>query len=163
MRALGAGAVAIALTFGAGLGAEATLEASAAAIENAAAQTDGTRVVVGHLSRKLGISAEALRQQRTRSALGWGDVLIANYLAAAARRTFDETVAEHQGGKTWNEVAESHHVAASELLQYVRESEDAVEQRSEDKGPSKTESAPAPSHSPGGAGGGSGGGGHRRY
>jgi hypothetical protein len=161
MRALGAGAVAIALTFGAGLGAEATLEASAAAIENAAAQPDGTRVVVGHLSRKLGISAEVLRQQRTRSALGWGDVLIANYLATAAKRTFDETVAEHQGGKTWSEVAESHQVSAAELLQYVRESEDAVEQRSEDKGPSKTGSAP--SHSPGGAGGGSGGGGHRRY
>jgi len=128
MRALGAGALAIALTFGADQGAEATLEASAAAIENAAAQPDGTRVVIGHLS---------------------------------ATRTFDEPVAEHQGGKTWNEVAESHHVAASELLQYVRDSEDAVEQRSEDKGPSKTGSAS--SHSPGGAGGGSGGGGHRRY
>ena len=162
MRALGAGAVAIAVTFGVGLGAEATLEASAAAIENATAQPDGTRVVVGHLSRKLGISAEVLRQERARSALGWGDVLIANYLATAAKRTFDETVAEHQGGKTWNEVAESHQVPASELLRYVQESEDAVEQRSEDKGPSKTGSAP-PSHSPGGAGGGSGGGGHRRY
>jgi hypothetical protein len=163
MRALGAGAVAIALTFGAGLGAEATLEASAAAIESAAGQPDGDRVVVGHLSRKLGISAEVLRQQRTRSALGWGDVLIANYLATAAKRTFDETVAEHQAGKTWNEVAESHHVPAPELLQYVRESEGAVEQRSEDKGPSGSKTGSAPTHSPGGAGGGSGGGGHRRY
>jgi hypothetical protein len=161
MRALGAAAAALALTFGAGLGAEATLEASAAAIENATAQPDGSRVVVGHLSRKLGISAEVLRQQRARSALGWGDVLIANYLASASQRTFDETVAEHRGGKTWNEVAESHHVPASDLLRYVQESEDAVEQRSEDKGPSKTGSAP--SHSPGGGGGGSGGGGHRRY
>ena len=68
MRALGAGAVAIALTFGAGLGAEATLEARAAAIENATAQPVGGRVVVGHLSRKLGISAEVLRQQRARRA-----------------------------------------------------------------------------------------------
>jgi hypothetical protein len=163
MRALGAGAVAIALTFGPGLGAEATLEASAAAIESAAGQPDGDRVVLGHLSRRLGISADVLRQQRARSALGWGDVLIANYLAAAATRTFDETVAEHRVGKTWNEVAESHHVSASELLRYVRESEDAVEQRSEDKAPSAGKTGSARSHSPGGAGGGSAGGGHRRY
>src|SRR5262252_4869310 len=41
---------------------EPALEASAAAIESAAQQPDGDRVVVGHLSRKLGLSAEVLRQ-----------------------------------------------------------------------------------------------------
>ena len=140
---------------------EPTLEASAAAIESAAQQPDGDRVVVGHLSRKLGLAADVLRQERTRSALGWGDLLIAHYLSSTTGRTFDQTVAEHQTGKSWNEVAESHQVSTDELFQYVKQSEDAVEQRSEDKGVSKSGSTP--SHSTGGGGrGGGGGGGHHR-
>jgi hypothetical protein len=139
---------------------EPALEASAAAIESAAQQPDGDRVVVGHLSRKLGLSAEVLRQERTRTSLGWGDILIAHYLSSTTGRTLDQTVAEHQTGKSWNEIAQSHQVPAAELFQYVKQSEDAVEQRSEDKGVSK--SGPAPSHSAGGGGRG-GGGGHHRY
>ena len=158
-RGVWIGIVAAALAAGLAWGADGpTLEAAAAGIESAAAKPDGDRVVVGHLSRKLGLSADVLRQQRTWSGLGWGDVLIANYLAAASRRTFDETVAEHRRGKTWNEIAEGHQVPASELLQYVRESEDAIEERSEDRAVSRSKSG-GPSH----AAGGGGGGGHRRY
>src|SRR5204862_469539 len=53
----------------------------AAAIEAAAEEPDGERVVLGHLSRTLGMSAEALRAQRAQTGLGWGDLLIANRLS----------------------------------------------------------------------------------
>ena len=152
-------ALALALAFNVARGAEApTLEASAAAIESAAGQPDGDRVVVGHLSRKLGISVEVLREQRAHSALGWGDLLIANYLAAATGLTFEQTVAEYRAGRTWNQVAEGHAVAVPELLQYVRQSEAAIEQRSEDKAASGKNGSTT-SHSTGGGAGG----GHRRY
>src|SRR5205814_1251801 len=49
-----------------------TLAERAAAIEAAAEEPDGERVVLGHLSRKLGMSAEALRAQRAQTGLGWG-------------------------------------------------------------------------------------------
>jgi putative ubiquitin-RnfH superfamily antitoxin RatB of RatAB toxin-antitoxin module len=41
----------------------------AAAIERAAAQPDGDRVVVGHISRTLGIPVEVLRRQRAQAAI----------------------------------------------------------------------------------------------
>ena len=59
-----------------------TLEAGAAAIEQAAAQPDGERVVVGHISRKLAVPVDTLRAQRRQTELAWGDLLIANHLAA---------------------------------------------------------------------------------
>jgi len=40
----------------------------------AAPVPDGERVVLGHLSRKLGMSADALRAQRAQTGLGCGDL-----------------------------------------------------------------------------------------
>src|SRR5205807_3238605 len=71
----------------------------AAAIEAAAEEPDGKRVVLGHLSRKLGMSAEALRAQRAQSGLGWGDLLIANRLSLETHAPFDALVAEMRGGR----------------------------------------------------------------
>src|SRR5690349_717536 len=59
-----------------------TLAQCAAAIDTAAAEPDGERVVLGHLSRKLRVSAETLRSQRMQTGLGWGELLIANRLSA---------------------------------------------------------------------------------
>ena len=48
-----------------------TLAERAAAIERASQEPDGVRVVVGHLSRLLGMSVDALRTQRTERGLNW--------------------------------------------------------------------------------------------
>ena len=71
-----------------------TLEAGAAAIEQAAAQPDGERVVVGHISRKLAVPVDTLRAQRRQTELAWGDLLIANHLAALTGLTFEQIAAE---------------------------------------------------------------------
>ena len=76
-----------------------TLAERAAAIEAAAEEPDGERVVLGHLSRKLGMSAEALRAQRAQTGLGWGDLLIANRLSLETHAPFDALVAEMRGGR----------------------------------------------------------------
>jgi len=58
------------------------------------------RVVLGHLSRKLGMSAEALRAQRAQSGLGWGDLLIANRLSLETHAPFEALVAEMRAAGT---------------------------------------------------------------
>jgi len=72
----------IGLTWGA---APPTLEELAAAIERVRTGPDGERVVVGHISRKLAVSVEALRAQHAQTGLGWGELLIANPGSAAHR------------------------------------------------------------------------------
>jgi len=73
----------IGLTWGA---APPTLEELAAAIERVRTGPDGERVVVGHISRKLAVSVEALRAQHAQTGLGWGELLIANLHASKRRR-----------------------------------------------------------------------------
>jgi hypothetical protein len=132
-----------------------TLEEGAAAIEQAASRADGERVVVGHISRKLGIPGEELRTQHAQTGRGWGELLIANRLAALTGRTFDELVAERASGRGWTEIADRYGADLPALLKYVQQSEDAIEQRSEDKGPATTTADTPTTRS------GSGGGRHR--
>src|SRR3989449_11711976 len=78
-----------------------TLEELATAIEGVRTGPDGERIVVGHISRKLAVSVEALRAQRAQTRLGWGELLIANLLSKATKLSVDEVVAEFRSGKGW--------------------------------------------------------------
>ena len=131
-----------------------TLANRAAAIERASQAPDGVRVVLGHLSRRLGLSVETLRAQKAQFGLNWGDLLIAHRVSRAADLPLEDIVAEFRSGKTWEEVAAARHVDVAPLVGQVQQSEEIVEQRSEDK--------PAPAigdhsmSSPGRGGGGRG-------
>jgi hypothetical protein len=66
-------AIAVFLAVGITWGADPpTLEELAAAIDRVRTVPDGERVVVGHISRKLGLSVEVLRTQRARTGLDNG-------------------------------------------------------------------------------------------
>ncbi|HWO91051.1 MAG TPA: hypothetical protein VNP53_03700, partial [Methylomirabilota bacterium] len=77
MRYTASGLMALAVFLGIGLtwGADPpTLEELATAIEGVRTGPDGERIVVGHISRKLAVSVEALRAQRAQTRLGWGEL-----------------------------------------------------------------------------------------
>ena len=114
---------------------EPTLAQRAAAIDTAAAEPDGERVVLGHVSRKLRVSAETLRAQRMQTGLGWGELLIANRLAAEVHAPLDEIIAEARDGRTWERIATERGADLAWLTADVRASEETIEQRSEDKSP----------------------------
>jgi hypothetical protein len=127
------------------------LDDAAAAIERASKAPDGIRVVVGHLSRELGIPAGTLREQRMRTGLGWGDILIAHRLATAAKLSFEQVINRFRDGKTWEEIARDQNVDVRTLLNAVRESQAAIAASADDKappsihmeGPGRASSAPA--------------------
>jgi hypothetical protein len=141
--------VAIAVFLGIGLtwGADpSTLEELAVAIERVRIGPDGERVVVGHISRKLGLSVEVLRVQQAQTRLGWGELLIANLLSRETKLTVDKVVAEFRGGAGWADIARHHNVNLEQLIKEVRQSQEAMEQRAEDRAPprsSETQSSPA--------------------
>ena len=124
-----------------------TLEELAAAIEKVRTGPDGERIVAGHISRKLAMSVEVLRTQRARTGLDWGDLLIANLLCKPPGPTVDHVVAEFKGGAGWADIARHHNVNLDQLRSEVQLSQQAMELRSEDKGPprttSETQSSPA--------------------
>jgi hypothetical protein len=112
-----------------------TLEECSAAIERVSTEPDGVRVVVGHLSRKLGISVDTLRTQRMQTGLGWGDLLIANRLSTETGVGLDQIVGELRNGKHSAEIAGDHKVDVTRLTTDVQESQDIIEHRSEDQTP----------------------------
>ena len=123
-----------------------TLEELAAAIERVRTGPDGERVVVGHISRKLAVSAEVLRAQHAQTRLGWGEILIANLLSQATKLTLDQVVVEFKSGKGWADIARHHNVGLDQLVKEVQQSQQAMEQRSEDRAPprsSESQSSPA--------------------
>src|SRR5262245_30728540 len=117
-----------------------TLEVLVADIERVRSGPDGERVVVGHISRKLGVSVEALRAQRAQTTLGWGDLLIANLLCKGTKVNVDKVAAEFRSGMTWEDIARHHNVGLDQLINEVRQSQQAMEQRVEDRAPPRSES-----------------------
>ena len=130
----------IGLTWGA---APPTLEELAATIEKVRTGPDGERVVVGHISRKLAVSVEALRAQHAQTMLGWGELLIANLLLSKTTKlTVDHVVAEFRSGKGWADIAHHHNVGLDQLIEDVQQSQQALEQRAEDRAPPRIETPP---------------------
>src|SRR5262245_37484824 len=151
--------LALAVTAAAGPDAV-TLDARAAAIDAAAAEPDGVRVVAGHLSRKLVVSFEILQAQRAQLGLGWGQLLVAHYLAREATVPVEQVAGERHGGKPWAAIAADHHLDLGALTAEVQKSQEAIEQRSDDR---PRPAAPgSPSSAGGGKGRGKGGGGRRQ-
>src|SRR5262245_63545099 len=76
-----------------------TLEDRAAAIDRVSKESDGDRIVIGHVSRALGIPVEKLRVQQTQTGLSWGELLVAYRVARAPGRTLEQTVTDFRSGK----------------------------------------------------------------
>jgi hypothetical protein len=144
MRLAVSSAIGLAMLFGIGVIWAAdppTLEQLAAAIDRVRAGPDGERVVVGHISRKLSLSVETLRAQQARTQLDWGELFIANLICKATPKlTIDHVAAELKGGAGWTDIARHHNVTLDHLTAEVLQSQQAIEQRSEDRAPARTES-----------------------
>ena len=127
----------IAFLVGAGSvrGAEPSLGESAHVIHRASGERDGDRVVVGYISRTLRMSVATLREQRKTTGLGWGELLIANYIAQTSRAPFPEVVGDFQGGKSWEDIARDRKVDVKALTANVKQAIAAISQRSDDKPP----------------------------
>jgi len=147
MRYTASSLMALAVFLGTGLtlGADSpTLEELAVAIEGVRTGPDGERVVVGHISRKVAVSVEALRAQRAETKLGWGELLIANLLSKATKLTVDQVTAELRSGKGWADIAHHHNVGLDQLIKDVQQSRQAMEQRVEDRAPPRSETLSSP-------------------
>jgi len=117
-----------------------TLGELAASIERVRSGPDGERVVVGHISRRLDMSVDTLRAQRAQTTLAWGDLLVANLLSKGAKVTVDTVAAEFRNGMTWEDIARRHNARLDELISEVRQAQESMEQRAEDRAPPRTQS-----------------------
>ena len=112
-----------------------TLADRAAAIDRVVTQPEGYRVVVGHISRELGIVVDTLRVQHAQTGLSWGEILVAHRVSREAKVSFDQIAAEYRAGKSWEDLARDHKVDPLKITAAIQRSQGVVEQRAEDKAP----------------------------
>jgi hypothetical protein len=60
---------------------------------------------VDRISTATGVPVETLQAQRASTGLGWGSLEKAHLLANATGQSFNDIVAQHQGGQGWGKIA----------------------------------------------------------
>lgn len=112
--------------------------------------------VFASLSVDTGVPVPTLEKQKADSGLGFGGVFIANKLASATGKTFDQIVAEHKAGQGWGEIAKANNLKLGSLVSAAKKSESAL-----NKGTSGQRGTSGNAGSGGKAGGGAHGGGKK--
>jgi hypothetical protein len=68
------------------------------------------------VSREFGVPVDLLEQQRTRTQLGYGGLMIANALARETGRSFDDIVAMKRSGMGWGRIAQENGVKLGPIV-----------------------------------------------
>ena len=68
------------------------------------------------ISREFDVPVTVLEEQRTRTSLGYGGLMIANALARETGRPFDEIVAMKQSGMGWGRIAQENGVKLGPIV-----------------------------------------------
>jgi hypothetical protein len=102
------------------------LDRTAAEI-NAHAKTPGEQIhVLTAISGETGVPVATLQAQQSQTRFGYGELLIANSLASATGKTFDEIAALKASGQGWGKIAKTYHLKLGPIVSQSRRTQDAV-------------------------------------
>jgi hypothetical protein len=80
------------------------------------------------ISRETGMPVAVIEEQRTRTRLGYGGLLIANALAIETGRSFEEIVALKQSGMGWGRIAKEYGVKLGPIVSRMNRAHGAYRQ-----------------------------------
>jgi hypothetical protein len=102
------------------------LDRSAVVIDDYGRVREAEPRVLTTISTETGVPVEVLRTQRSQSRLGYGELLIANSLASATGRTFDEIVARRTSGEGWGRIAKDYNVKLGPIVSRAHHAGEAL-------------------------------------
>lgn len=85
------------------------------------------------LSKQLGVGEDLLRTEKQSTNFGFGQLFIANALAKASGKTFDEIAKEFQSGQGWGAIAKANNVKLGPVVSQIKSAGKSLklEQRNE--------------------------------
>ena len=92
------------------------LERTATDFDTWGASPDGRGRVLTSISRQTGVPIGTLEAQREQTRLGYGGLFIANSLASATGKTFDEIAALKASGHGWGWIAKQNNVKLGPIV-----------------------------------------------
>lgn len=96
------------------------LERTANDFDTWGATSNGREHVLAAISRETGVSVTTLEAQRAQTRLGYGGLFIANSLASATGRTFEEIAALKASGHGWGWIAKQNNVKLGPIVSRAR-------------------------------------------
>jgi hypothetical protein len=94
---------------------------------NTQAQTNAGRThVLTAISNETGVSVTTLQSQQSATKLGFGDLTIANLLASASGKTFDQIVAMFKGGEGWGKIAKDLGLNLGKIVSKAKRADEAA-------------------------------------
>jgi len=107
---------------------------------NAQAQTNAGRTrVLTAISKETGVSVTTLQSQQSATKLGFGDLTIANLLASASGKTFDQIVAMFKAGEGWGKIAKDLGLNLGMIVSKAKRADQAALQAQTGRGSQRSE------------------------
>ncbi len=102
------------------------MQKQATRLDNESSQ--GQEAVFDSLSKQLNIPVDTLKTQQANTNFGPGQLFIANSLATASGKTFDQMVQEFKSGKGWGEIAKENNLNLGKVVSGLKRANKQVEE-----------------------------------
>jgi hypothetical protein len=120
---------------------------------NTQAQTnDGRTRVLTAISNETRVPVATLQSQQLSTKLGFGDLAIANLLASASGKTFDQIVAMFKAGEGWGKIAKDLDLNLGMIVSKAKRADEAALQAQTGQGSQRSQTGNAnfgPTNNPG--------------
>ncbi len=124
-----------------GVAAQSDLQKHAADLDKQAETPDGRERVLEQISQQTKVPVSVLEDQKAKTRLGYGELFIANSLANATGKTFDQIAGLKASGQGWGKIAADNKVNLGDVVSKAKQASDAAQP------PSHPEHDASPSHS----------------
>ena len=96
-------------------------------LDNEASQSLGHDAVFASLSKQLNVPVATLQDQQQSTNFGFGQLFIANSLAASTGKSFDAISQEFKSGKGWGEIANENNLKLGKVISDLKRANRQVE------------------------------------
>ncbi len=96
------------------------VQKQAARLDESARQIPGNQGVFESLSKQLNVPASTLQAEQQSTKFGFGQLFIANSLAQASGKSFDEVAQEFKSGKGWGQIAKENNVKLGKVVSSIK-------------------------------------------
>lgn len=103
------------------------LQKQADRLDKEANQDQGHDAVFESLSKQLNVPVVTLQAEQKDTGFGFGQLFIANSLAAASGKTFDQVAQEFKGGKGWGQIARENNVRLGNVVSDLKRANKQVQ------------------------------------
>ncbi len=97
-----------------------TLQKQAARLDKTASQSSGNQAVLESLSKQLNVPVATLQAEQQSTKFGFGQLFIANSLAQASGKSFNQVAQEFNSGKGWGQIANENNLKLGPVVSNLK-------------------------------------------